>query len=240
MPSSVRSKTRNLLRQRQARLIIPRTVFARRKCFREHSPIGVTTSDNEISDPGLTRKCRGVHADNDRSVSEGVQCSIEVSHSWCRNILADHPPWAQSSDQGKEVSGQVGVASRPSTRSVSVFRAWIASADEIDSPRFRRARREGSHVSPPPHVGPVLFENSGCMIVQLYLPNCFESARPLEPQFDTTDSGKETTDCNHASLTHCCPASSPLLRVLRASVVNSPSSATRKTRPPYRNTLEPS
>ena len=67
------------------------------------------TADNEIPLPTLACNLYGVQADNNRPVSEGVKRGIEPVNSWCRNILADHPSRALSSDHGKEVSGEVGV-----------------------------------------------------------------------------------------------------------------------------------
>jgi hypothetical protein len=90
------------------------------------------TCDNEIPLPTLARNRRGIQPDNNRSVSEGVKCGVEVVNSWCRNILADHPFRALSPDHGEEVAGEVGgngLAIRPSPR---MRRARIASANAVD------------------------------------------------------------------------------------------------------------
>jgi hypothetical protein len=57
----------------------------------------------------LTREVSSVEADSNDSVSEQLQRGSEVDSIWCKNILADHPPWAQSSGHGKEISGEIGV-----------------------------------------------------------------------------------------------------------------------------------
>lgn len=127
---SVRSKSRNDRPRAKARRIRPWTIRDVRKHSGENSvPM---MADNEIPLPKLARKCAAFDADNNRIVSEGVQRDREDVNTWCRNILADQPPRAQSSDQGKEVSGQVGVPTVSIRTRSAVLRARVSTRDTVN------------------------------------------------------------------------------------------------------------
>jgi hypothetical protein len=71
--------------------------------------VGSRAADNEVPPATLSGEIASVERESNDSVSEGCQPEREIESVWCRNILADHPPWAQSSDHGKEPSGEVGM-----------------------------------------------------------------------------------------------------------------------------------
>jgi len=75
----------------------------------ESGAVGRRASDKELPPATLSCEIASVERESSDSVSEGDQPGCEVASIWCRNILADHPPWAQSSGHGKEPSGEVGM-----------------------------------------------------------------------------------------------------------------------------------
>ena len=56
-----------------------------------------------------------------------------MTNSWRRNILADHPLRAESSGQGEEVSGEVGMIRRAVGSGAGVVGTGIAAAKEVGS-----------------------------------------------------------------------------------------------------------
>jgi hypothetical protein len=77
----------------------------------ESAGVGRRASDNELPPATLSCEISSVESESNDSVAQGVQPESEVESVWCRNILADHPSWAQSADHGEEIAGEVGVPS---------------------------------------------------------------------------------------------------------------------------------
>ena len=112
------------------------------------------TTDNEIPLPTLACNLYGIQADNNRSVSEGVKRVIEPANSWCRNILADPPSRAKSSDHGKKVSGEVGGNRFTIRLSPGMRRAGVTDTNKVDGRYFKLG--EFTDVSILGHVRPLL------------------------------------------------------------------------------------
>lgn len=75
----------------------------------ESGAVGRRASDNELPPATLSGEIASVERERNDSVSEDCQSEREVDSIWCRNVLADHPSWAQSSGHGEEPSGEIGM-----------------------------------------------------------------------------------------------------------------------------------
>jgi len=90
------------------------------------------------------------------------------------------------------------LARKPGTNKVNGPIVWIAH-----KPDARHGRRERANVGPLPNVRPVLLQNLPCIVVNLHLPNCFESTSPFEAKFDTTDAREQGANREWWSVEHC-------------------------------------
>jgi len=75
----------------------------------ESGAVGRRAADKEFPPATLSCEIASVERESNDSVSEGIQSEREVESVWCKNVLADHPSWAQSSGHGEEPSGEVGM-----------------------------------------------------------------------------------------------------------------------------------
>jgi hypothetical protein len=74
--------------------------------------------------------------------------------------------------------------------------AGESPADKVDAPIPRIvAGKEGFDVSDSSGVGPVFFKDSGCIVIYLDLPGCFETTSTLESEFEPANTRKKAANC---------------------------------------------
>jgi hypothetical protein len=124
-----------------------------------------------VTSPTLAGKITTIKRECKSSVSEIFQSGCEPYNIWCRNILADHPPRSASSDQGKEVSGEVGTAAWPIGPRTASGRTGIAPDHNVNFTSL-----ECSDVIMPLYVWPMALEYFHLAAVALDLPLAGHSA----------------------------------------------------------------
>ncbi|HMF61101.1 MAG TPA: hypothetical protein VK595_12060 [Vicinamibacterales bacterium] len=160
----------------------------------ESGALGRRASDKELPPATLSCEVASVQLESHDSVSEGVQSGREVASVWCRNVLADHPPWAESPGHGEEVSGEVGVLRGPITARPRTGRAGISSAENINCRCI--GVDELSDVGPAGNARPMAPEDGTARLIALALPED-GSAGVLEPEFQAADPGEEACTGQH-------------------------------------------
>jgi len=166
----------------------------------------------------LGRKIFGVKLDNNDSVSEDFQPGKEMANIRCRNVLADHPSWTESSGQGEEVSGEVGMAARSGAFSERPRLARISATEEKRGRRFGRDGIDFAHIVEFLDPRPFPFEELPAAAVRLDLEDDPEPRR-LEAAVESADPGKDRDDImpHFSSSNLNCPSSSARCCFFRAA-----------------------
>jgi hypothetical protein len=107
----------------------------------------------------------------------------------CNVLHEDVSGLKQANDAGvfKPQSRSLASKSCPLSGEGNIL-AGESPADEINIPLSDR--REGSHIIPSGHVGPVLLKDSSCMGINLHLPLA-DHPGPLKPKVEAPDAGEQ-------------------------------------------------
>jgi hypothetical protein len=85
-----------------------------------------------------------------------------------RRIFSDHNSRAKCINNADELTAKRRLQGVIGLPCVAIFLAWVATADNVNA--LGVGLRPCSHVGPAPNVGPMLGEDSGCIVVDLHLP----------------------------------------------------------------------
>jgi len=92
-----------------------------------------------------------------------------------RRILSDHKARANRINNAEELTAEARLTCDTVTARSAVLLARVSASDAVNSPLLNWLWREGSHVVPSPHVGPMLFKDSSAVRVDFNLPPAFHA-----------------------------------------------------------------